>query len=39
MHDVCHIDDDAEILAISRWAALAMLHTALDASDGAGGGR
>ena len=32
MHDVCHIDDDAEILAILRWAALAMLHTALDAS-------
>jgi AcrR family transcriptional regulator len=35
MHDVCHIDDDAEILAILQWAALAMLHTALDASDGA----
>ena len=30
MHDVCHIDDDAEILANPRWAALAMLHTALD---------
>jgi AcrR family transcriptional regulator len=29
MHDVCHIDDDAEILAILRWAATAMLHTAL----------
>ena len=39
MHDVCHIDDDAEILAILRWAALAMLHTALDASDGAAMGR
>jgi AcrR family transcriptional regulator len=35
MHDVCHIDDDAEILAILQWAALAMLHTALDATDGA----
>jgi AcrR family transcriptional regulator len=35
MHDVCHLDDDAEILAILQWAALAMLHTALDASDGA----
>ena len=35
MHDVCHIDDDTQILAILRWAALAMLHTALAASDGA----
>jgi AcrR family transcriptional regulator len=35
MHDVCHIDDDTEILAILQWAALAMLHTALAASDDA----
>jgi AcrR family transcriptional regulator len=35
MHDVCHLDDDAEILAILRWAALAMLQTALDEADGA----
>ncbi|HEX4980684.1 MAG TPA: hypothetical protein VFV63_03260 [Ilumatobacteraceae bacterium] len=35
MHDVCHVDDDAEVLAILRWAALAMLHTALETSEGA----
>jgi AcrR family transcriptional regulator len=33
MHDVCHIDDDTEILATLQWAALAMLHTALDTAD------